>query len=430
MNSSFLSNTRLSIMYVFLGILTATNIPYAFKIGNTYLSYIVLLSFILVVYNSFFPKRLSNLKSVDKSILLFLFIATLSILQVLIYSMEISGLLDKYLKGIVTLGLNVVIYFAVIMRPDQKKAVLRGIIIGFALNVSYGLYQYLGNKNGFPFTNLSNLFPQGDYGNELVYFNYVSGFFLEPAHLLKFFCGSFLVSLIYWKSSYFKTMIFCIALFVLLVSTSSLVVILLGGLILFYVFCNYNKFNLKKLKNQGYQLKIKSVTGILVFWIFLLSISLFLNWETILSNFNIERYLNFIFEGLSISEDSTSSVRASSMFNALSLIAEYPLGAGLNSSATLMLINFPGSTVGGATFNGFITSILELGIIGLFSYFYIFVNSIRQLYVNNNSKYEIALAVALFTAFIATNLEGAIFSELIWVLLGLSTISRREFITA
>ncbi|WP_286038243.1 hypothetical protein ACNOIU_03000 [Exiguobacterium mexicanum] len=339
-------------------------------------------------------------------------------------------MLDKYLKGIVTLGLNVVIYFAVIMRPDQKKAVLRGIIIGFALNVSYGLYQYLGNKNGFPFTNLSNLFPQGDYGNELVYFNYVSGFFLEPAHLLKFFCGSFLVSLIYWKSSYFKTMIFCIALFVLLVSTSSLVVILLSGLILFYVFCNYNKFNLKKLKNQGYQLKIKSLTGILVFWIFLLSISLFLNWETILSNFNIERYLNFIFEGLSISEDSTSSVRASSMFNALSLIAEYPLGAGLNSSATLMLINFPGSTVGGATFNGFITSILELGIIGLFSYFYIFVNSIRQLYVNNNSKYEIALAVALFTAFIATNLEGAIFSELIWVLLGLSTISRREFITA
>ncbi len=424
MRFNFQVGTRLSIMYIFLGVFSATNITYALKIGNTYLSYIVLLSLILVVYNSLFPNRLSNLKLMDNSLILFLAIVFISILQILIYSTEISGLVDKYFKGIIALGMNMLIYFAVIMRPDQKNAVIKGIIIGFTLNICFSLYQYFGNIKGFPFTNLSSFFPQGDYGNELVYFNYVSGFFLEPAHLLKFLCGSFLIWLVYLKTSYLKTIILLITLFVLLISTSSLVVVLLLGTIIFYIILYLKDMDRKVFKYQKLQLDIQKIIGILILWILILSISLFVNWEYLMDSFNFERYVNFIVDGLNLSSNSASSVRITSVTNAFSLIFQYPVGAGFNSSATLMLINFPNSIVGGATFNGLITILLELGIIGLISYIYIFLKSIHQLCGENISKYEIALAVSILTAVIATNLEGAIFSELIWVLLGLSTVSK------
>ncbi|WP_337874117.1 hypothetical protein [Exiguobacterium sp.] len=360
----------------------------------------------------------------DNSLILFLAIVFISILQILIYSTEISGLVDKYFKGIIALGMNMLIYFAVIMRPDQKNAVIKGIIIGFTLNICFSLYQYFGNIKGFPFTNLSSFFPQGDYGNELVYFNYVSGFFLEPAHLLKFLCGSFLIWLVYLKTSYLKTIILLITLFVLLISTSSLVVVLLLGTIIFYIILYLKDMDRKVFKYQKLQLDIQKIIGILILWILILSISLFVNWEYLMDSFNFERYVNFIVDGLNLSSNSASSVRITSVTNAFSLIFQYPVGAGFNSSATLMLINFPNSIVGGATFNGLITILLELGIIGLISYIYIFLKSIHQLCGENISKYEIALAVSILTAVIATNLEGAIFSELIWVLLGLSTVSK------
>jgi hypothetical protein len=337
-----------------------------------------------------------------------------SILLVLLFNPESQFILN-YGKGVMVWTMYLVIFISIIMNTGYVDRVLKGISSGFILNLFFCVYQYFAIENGWKFVDLSSLFPQSGYGHEVFYYKFLYGFFFEPAHMLRFFCGAYFITrFLVLKTTKSKLLIDILLAFVIVASTSSLSAVLLLFLLLYWTILAYKRMiYLSEIK------KICLIVAVITCLVIVILVFFSNALDFVFSSFEIG--LKYLFEGVQISNSSYNYERFSNMVVGLQAIKDYPMGTGINCMPLVMSSqNYPAITVEGATFNGLITLFIEVGLVGVICYINMFFRKINMLVIKSKEKKTIIVGLALMATTVCTLLEGYIVTELIVVLLGIA----------
>jgi len=420
---------KINLIPFLLGLICCQNIIYLFKVNNTYINIVQIFSFGLIVYYLITNKSkvLQSIKNTNKYFKLFYILIFFSLIQsslLIITSFENISIF-VYFTGLITYFLAYCYYICVIYNKEHINDIVFGLKIGFIINIIVSLIQYIQYNNGLYFT-LYNFFPQESYIISVMWENRflapigstitpafkASGLFLESSHYIAFYGIILLILLNFYKKKnfLFKTLLI-ISIFLLINSLSGTTVILIisiGLYILFSFFNNRNKIKKKTI--------FKIVCSIFLF----LAVILFLG-----TNNNINIFLEKVLETIKTSNifDETNQIRFTFMNNAIKTYFKYPFGIGINMAPAVLKILW-GSV---ATFNYWLTVLLELGPIGLISYLLIFISNILWLRKNSKSYYDIALLVSCFTILILQFSNGIYFTNsYIILLLALIQIRKEE----
>ncbi|MGL5435347.1 MAG: O-antigen ligase family protein [Lachnospiraceae bacterium] len=419
-----------------IGFLCCSNIFYLFKVGNTYIQIVfVLTSLVCVIYLFRRSKEFFQaIRNMNLFFRIYFILALLSIINVILFMG--FGYLETYIKGIISLTLTASLYLAVLFLKDYKKQLINGVYIGFISNMVYTIIQFIAYNHGITLS-LYQLFPQkvfqvstfwlsNSFSNFLgfnIYYFRPLGFFLETSYFVAFVISVILLVFNRGKRNWFDPILMIIVLFSLVLTASGNLVILMVIIFLYVVFVILKKRKVKYIINSK-----------TFFYHFFLVIILLL---TVL--LNLSKFTSFL-ENNNIVQNLTKSIETSDLTNednaerfynmlaSIELIPENPIGSGFNMSVSLLKNNAPDLRVF-TTFNYLLTTMLDLGFVGLIVYLiFIYQITVKVLF-KAKSKYEIAVSIGAFGAFlcqIANGLGFYPFTVLIFALSNLIIVERRE----
>lgn len=432
------SNKIEKFLAIFLGIIVCNNVVYAFKIGKTYINISFVYGIIICMF--FITFRNKNIKRCVKEInynfRIYVIIALLSIIFAVITFTDEISVVSSYFNGIIMLILNLILYMDVIFLKDYKNYILKGLIVGFILNMVLSLIQYVTYNNGNYFS-LYYYFPQPAFQinsyfgakNFLqqsadtfdIYGYRAQGFFLETSYYMAFIASTAIILFIITNKSFLKILSIASMIFIIALTSSG------NMIIIFFTFIMYLFFTKIKKKNCNKEIKkinMKEFTTLFLLSTCVLGI-VFLNFskvkEVITTNNIYEKFINNI-KSANIADEGNKG-RATSMVKALELILKYPLGVGYNMSSTLLSMEFEKGTLEtNSTFNRLITIQLEQGPLGLIFYIIYIYNISGVLILKAREKYTLALGIGVLGAFICQVGNGIGFFPFIILIFALANI--------
>lgn len=408
------------IFALFLGIIVCNNVIYALKVGKTYINISYIYGIIIFLFFIIFKKRglTKCFKEINYNFRIYIVIALLSVIMAIITFTDNLSVVMSYFNGIIMLVFNLILYMDVLFLKDYKKSILKGLIIGYILNIILSLIQYITYNNGNYFS-LYYFFPQpafqinSYYGaNSIlqqttdtfnIYGYRAQGFFLETSYYMAFIATTSVILFVSTNKSLIKILSIISMIFIIALTSSGNLIIILFTFIMYFIFKKIKCNNINKMNNKTKN-KINIKTFTLFFLIIVLIIGLSLlnisKIKEIIDTNNIfEKFINNI-NSANIADEGNKG-RATSMLKSLELILKYPLGVGYNLSPTLLSMEFENGTLeANSTFNRLITIQLEQGPLGLIFYIIYIYNISGVLILKARDKYTLALGVGVLGAFI------------------------------
>ena len=408
------------IFALFLGIIVCNNVIYALKVGKTYINISYIYGIIIFLFFIIFKKKglTKCFKEINYNFRIYVVIALLSVIMAIITFTDNLSVVMSYFNGIIMLVFNLILYMDVLFLKDYKKSILKGLIIGYILNIILSLIQYITYNNGNYFS-LYYFFPQpafqinSYYGaNSIlqqttdtfnIYGYRAQGFFLETSYYMAFIATTSVILFVSTNKSLIKILSIISMIFIIALTSSGNLIIILFTFIMYFIFKKIKCNNINKMNNKTKN-KINIKTFTLFFLIIVLIIGLSLlnisKIKEIIDTNNIfEKFINNI-NSANIADEGNKG-RATSMLKSLELILKYPLGVGYNLSPTLLSMEFENGTLeANSTFNRLITIQLEQGPLGLIFYIIYIYNISGVLILKARDKYTLALGVGVLGAFI------------------------------
>lgn len=227
--SVILSPSSINRLFAFLiGFLSANNIVYVFKVGNTTIKAIGVIALIGLVHIAVIKK--GRIKSpfhmLPNSLRYYFLFVILSFIPVLLFNRD---LINRWVVGIVAmLMMASVIVLVVLLYKDYKSDIFEGIYVGFVINALLILWGLFNHSRGISFT-LAEYFP-----SEVIAPVYLggpfrgSGLFREPGHLMRYTTVFCLPLIYYYRSNRRKMVISIICTIIILAFTRSSMAIAFG----------------------------------------------------------------------------------------------------------------------------------------------------------------------------------------------------------
>lgn len=408
------------IFALFLGIIVCNNVIYALKVGKTYINISYIYGIIIFLFFIIFKKRglTKCFKEINYNFRIYIVIALLSVIMAIITFTDNLSVVMSYFNGIIMLVFNLILYMDVLFLKDYKKSILKGLIIGYILNIILSLIQYITYNNGNYFS-LYYFFPQpafqinSYYGaNSIlqqttdtfnIYGYRAQGFFLETSYYMAFIATTSVILFVSTNKSLIKILSIISMIFIIALTSSGNLIIILFTFIMYFIFKKIKCNNINKMNNKTKnKINIKTFTLFFLIIVLIIGLSL-LNIskikEIIDTNNILEKFINNI-NSANIADEGNKG-RATSMLKSLELILKYPLGVGYNLSPTLLSMEFEKGTLeANSTFNRLITIQLEQGPLGLIFYIIYIYNISGVLILKARDKYTLALGVGVLGAFI------------------------------
>lgn len=426
----------------FLGIIVCNNVAYALKVGRTYINVSFVYGIIIFMFFIVFRKRNIKkcVKEINYSFRIYIIIALLSIVLAVVTFIDDISLISSYFNGIIMLALNLILYMDVIFLKDYKKYILKGLIIGFILNMLLSLIQYVTYNNGNYFS-LYYFFPQPGFQINSYYgannflqqvadtFNIygyrAQGFFLETSYYMAFIASTSIILFVITKKSFWKILSIISMIFIIALTSSGNMIVILFTFIIYYIFM---KIKSKNNICEDKKINIKTFTTFFLIAVLLISFGAinFSNIEEIIKTNNVfEKFVNNI-NTANIANEGNKG-RATSMVKALELVLKYPLGVGYNMSPTLLSLEYEdGILEQNATFNRLITIELEQGPLGLLFYVIYIYQISGVLILKAREKYTLALGIGVLGAFICQIGNGIGFFPFVILVFALANIELNE----
>lgn len=436
-----------SVLAYLIGLLVGQNVLYAIKISNTYINVIYIITAII-----FIVKRLSSpikfkqtIKGFDK---LFFYYIIAIIISVIPYSYIVitndNIRYQSYFSGLISLVLGLTLYTCVLYFADYRGKIFTGLWHGLIINVLVSLLQLIMFNRGSYFS-FYDWFPQpafyvsikwnaaqsGILSNNLEYliFYYRAiGLFLECSYLVGYVSSVILITILTTPKSIFRFIILTLLTFLIAISGSANLVIYFG---VFIIYICVNLVVVGKVSKNDNRIH-RNIRGNIVIskhWIKLLwfiataiLIIYIIGADWISSYFSIDDITSSVKNSFATTDitDSDNITRYTFMLKALDLVAQYPFGVGYNMASSVL------KTLSGsyATFNYFITILLELGPIGIMAYILFIGNTIFILLKNYTSKYSIALAVSVLAICACQFGNGVGFFPSTWLVFALCNVEK------
>ena len=431
---------------IFLGIIVCNNVAYALKVGRTYINVSFVYGIILFMFFIVFRKRNIKkcVKEINYSFRIYIIIALLSIVLAVVTFIDDISLISSYFNGIIMLVLNLILYMDVLFLKDYKNYILKGLIIGFILNMLLSLIQYVTYNNGNYFS-LYYFFPQPGFqinsyygANTLlqqtidtfnIYGYRAQGFFLETSYYMAFIAATSVILFAITKKGLIKILSIISMIFIIALTSSGNMIVVLVTFIMYYIFRKI-KSKSNNCNKENKKINIKTFTALFIITIFILGIGL-LNIskikEIITTNNVYEKFINNI-NTANIADEGNKG-RATSMVKALELVLKYPLGVGYNMAPTLLSLEYEdGILEQNATFNRLITIELEQGPLGLLFYVIYIYQISGLLILKAKEKYTLALGIGVLGAFICQIGNGIGFFPFIILVFALANIEYNNYL--
>ena len=410
-NKKVMVNDRLlNFLSFLLGFLCCGNI-FHFNVGGFYLQFthcVILFTFVvLIVTNK--NKILNSLLKMNRLLLLFYFIALLSIIPAYIIFYNVST--DYIAEAIYLTFIIFIQYITIFTISDHREKILKGIASGFAVNVVISFIQYILYNIGIYDFTFYSIFPSPvlqvsdpvigkclstDPCNRFVleYFR-PQGLFLETSYFVTFSAATSLIFFTVIKNKTFKIAIGLLMSFLLIIAGSANLIVFLAVYVLYFLI---------KIRNGQVKLRRSSLfIGIIL--CFLAPIGTYYYGEMAVKEGSLSNSVSVGIEK-TLDDDPGNQDRGNSMTKGLSIIAKYPFGVGLGNGKNLLEKEFPEMRVK-SVYNYLIHICLEVGIIGLIVYMAFIFSIIHVLYKKGRkSDYAVVMLVCFIGAFLSQISNG------------------------
>ena len=431
-----------AVLSFLLGLLSCNNVLYAFKVGNTYINIVFLLSFVMfVVFLAIRrPKLRRAVREIDKTLKLFVVMAVVSSISAIIVFASTPSLIMSMVNGFIELFLFATLYICVLFLKEHRKYIVSGIIVGVILNIILSIIQYQIYSGGGEFS-LFQFFPQPSFvisshwgGHEALYgegasliFQYrPQGFFLETSYYMALLSSGVALLLARLKFGPVKALVIFLLFLTLLLSISGNLIIVIMVILLYYAVIMVRKIKTRGLGDEKKRPRqrfwsILTTALIIVVPIFSLgAISNFMNEN------DVYKKLSQSISSANIADDNNAE-RSGNMAKSLSLVPQYPLGVGYNMSSRLLGREYGDDLKAHSAFNRLITIQLEVGFVGLILYIvYIVRMSVIPL-LRERTKYGVALTISVLGLFVCQIGNGIGFFPFIVIILALANIQANQY---
>lgn len=409
-----------------IGLLTCQNVMYAFKIGNTYINILYILTMYIVGWHGI-KNCERTINYLNKWAKCFFVVILFSFFTASIYTMV--GVLDSisvYFKGLVSLFLGLSVYISTILLKEYKDKLICGLWHGFVINVIVSGLQYIMFRNGSYFS-LYRIFPQesfqvctswaigqsGVVGTSAIFFYRASGMFLETSYYLCYAAVMLLPLCVLVRKSVAKYFVIVLFYFFALYSASGNIVVLILLPIVWFV------LKIKRgAKKESLEIKRKNIVAFLMLVLICIVVA-----QKMIRNVDWSSFNAMLNEGIRTARlsDKTNYTRFSTMFAAFSLIPKYPFGVGYNYSP-MLLLHENGLA---AVFNYFATISLELSVVGLIVYALSYISRIRKLLLIRTDL-SMALVFSLFSILVFQFANGIGLTSYVWTVLALCDLELKH----
>lgn len=407
------TNKYIKILAITVGITICNNIFYIFNYNNFFLNISNIVSCIALVIIVIKERKrvLEGLQKIDKTFYFYLLACLFSIIPCFFYFADNNSIIMSYINGLPILFFMFVEYLVIISFSDCKEELLKGIKIGFILNILYSLIQYMFFLNDGSVLTLYNLFPNDSFqisGNyykllsipniktTLTIFQYrIQGYFLETSHFTTFLCGAGLIAFGKMKSKIGRIVLFIITIYLCIISESGNFIIFLAIILLLILRTLYGK----RISGSDITIKRKTILIIPVILIGALLVGVY-----IVSNDEIGQKIANTFHSTNIN-DSGNVDRNRTIKEGIELIIKYPLGIGNNMTSTILKMESPNEKHG-YIFSTLIINELELGLIGNIIYLCFALKFIIALLKNGRNKDDYIIALSTLGIFLCQISNG------------------------
>ena len=412
-----------------LGLSVSTGVVYAFTVGNTpvYIGYCMAAVIFLLLFLRRSRSLMNALFEIDRSILVFVGIAALSLIPSLAYA--ISGNLGidapvTVIKGLVVLVVGVIVYVTAVSLRGYRRAIIAGVSAGILVNVVFSLIAQSAFEAGTVFS-LISLFPQDAFvvplqwgvpepaGSHAIYTFRAQGLFLEPSHLMVFLVAWSLLCATSARRTFVKAAMMVGVVYLSARTLSPNAVILIVELVALFVVSG----QLKDGRSRYVQRRKTPHAAILAIAVLLFAAVLFL----VLFGDAVADTLGMIVSSLSdldvtSSADTGTAERFESMLATLSILPRYPFGAGWNTESLVLTAGFGESTFASHSFA--LRLLLEAGLPGFLAYCWVIWRHATGAF--RSSKQGRFVAIAVVCMAIAQFMNGITLLPYVWLLLGLA----------
>ena len=413
-----------------LGLSVSTGVIYVFNIGNTpvYVGYF----FAALVFIGLLLKNPHNIiraiLTVDISVLAFFGIAILSFVPSFTYCLV--GQLDinvplTVLKGLIVLIAGLIIYIVTLSLRKYKNAIVYGVACGIIINVVISVVAQIAFESGTVFS-LASLFPQDAFVVSVkwgvpepadihaIYAFRAQGLFLEASHLMVFLVTWGFLCLRYVRYTFAKAVILIGICYVMAQSLSPNAVILIVEIILTILLSKSRNTRIEKDSSARDTLPYATVFAILV-------LILIGGLACIRFGSAIAEAIGSIIDSFTdlnpmSSKDTGTLDRFNSMVSTVSILPNYPFGAGWNTESLILTSHFDGTVFASHSFA--LRLLLELGPLGLIAYCWVIIRHAKGAF--HVSKQGRAVGIAIVCMAVTQFMNGITLLPYVWVILGLS----------
>lgn len=413
-----------------LGLSISTGVIYVFTIGNTpvYVGYFfAALVFIgLLLKNPYSIIR--AISAIDISILVFFVIAILSFVPSFMYCL--AGHLDinvplTVLKGLVVFIAGLIVYIVTLSMREHRKAIVYGVAFGIIINAIISVIAQIAFESGTVFS-LVSLFPQDAFtvsvkwgvsepvGSHAIYEFRAQGLFLEASHLMVFLVTWGLLCLVYVRYTFAKAIILIGICYITTQALSPNAAILIVEIILIILLGKSHGAGIEKKSFGKKTLPYTTVFAILV--LILVGGLACIRFSGVVAE-AIDSVIDSLTDLNPMSSTDTGTLdRFNSMLSTISILPNYPFGAGWNTESLILTSHFDGAVFASHSFA--LRLLLELGPLGLIAYCWVIIRHARGAFYASKQGRIVGIAIVCMT--VTQFMNGITLLPYVWVILGLS----------
>ncbi len=420
----------LKIISFILGLSVSTGVIYVFTVGNTpvYIGYFfAALVFIGLLLKN--PHRIVRvISAIDISVLVFFGLATLSFIPSFIYCLV--GQVDinvplTVLKGLIVLIAGLIVYIVTLSIRRYRKAIVYGVAFGIIINVVISIIAQIAFESGTVFS-LVSLFPQDAFAvsmkwgvsapahSHAIYVFRAQGLFLEASHLMVFLVTWGLLCLRYVRYTFAKAVILIGICYIMAQSLSPNAAILIVEGVLIILLSKSHNAGLKKKSSVRRTLPYATIFAILV--LILIGGLACIRFSSIIAE-AVDSVIDSFTDLDPMSSTDTGTLdRFNSMVSTVSILPNYPFGAGWNTESLILTSHFDGTVFASHSFA--LRLLLELGPLGLIAYCWVIMRHAKGAF--HASQQGRVVGIAIVCMAMTQFMNGITLLPYVWVILGLS----------
>lgn len=407
-----LRSRKYNALAFFLGLVVCNDVIYVLKIGNTFhvnisiVYSLILLAAISILHSG---ELIVSFKIIEQWFYAFLLLVFFSAIPAFFMFASYPEYLSRFFNGIIQYALFIISLICTIMLRNQKLYVVKGLLIGFVLNIALSIIAYITYMRGNVFT-LYDYFPQDSFNVPKYQFR-AQGFFLEPSYLTSFIISTCFLLLSVYRMNTGKSLLMLLGLLITLsLSTSGNIVILISIGLLYWVLKNL----------RGAKTHNKKITLGFVFTLAAIIAFTIVFWNNIAEMDLIGNFIKGI-QGADLSS-SDNYRRIDNMAKTLQTILNYPIGVGWNMSHSILEITYDTDISVKAAFNFLLSNTLELGILGTVVYLVLIKKLSYDLFMRGKDLYQFGVGLSVLGMFACQVANGNRYYPFMFVIFGLAMI--------